>query len=92
MSDKDVDGILAALLPVTGDVITTQAPGRRALPSHDLASRVRVVDPSRRVVAVAEPLAAVQRALTTADVVCVAGSIYLAGVVREPLMQRAMLP
>ena len=40
----------------------------------------------------ADPLAAIDRALQLTDTVVVAGSIFLAGAVREPLRQRAILP
>jgi peptidase E len=37
-----------------------------------------------------DPLRAVDRALATADLVCVAGSIFLVGPLRERLLSRAV--
>jgi hypothetical protein len=43
------------------------------------------------VFAIADPMAALEQALARHDVVCVAGSIFLAGAVRDALMRRAIL-
>ena len=40
MRDKDVDGIIGALLPVVSSVIATAAPTSRAIPARDLAARI----------------------------------------------------
>jgi dihydrofolate synthase/folylpolyglutamate synthase len=85
MRDKDVDGILAALLPVTSAVVTTAAATPRALPAADLARHVAALDPDRRVHAEPDVVQAMMRALKIADTVCVAGSIYLAGEIRDRL-------
>jgi dihydrofolate synthase / folylpolyglutamate synthase len=86
MRDKDADEILGALLPCVSRVIATAAPTPRALPAADLAQRI-----GPRAMAIEEPLAAIDEALQSADSVCVAGSIFLAGAVRDSLKQRAML-
>jgi dihydrofolate synthase / folylpolyglutamate synthase len=91
MRDKDIDGILAELLPVTSTIITTQADTPRALPAGDLALRVAAGDPSRPVIVEADPIAAVRRALADADIVCVAGSIFVAGAVRDGLERSDIL-
>ncbi len=39
MRDKDIEGILAALLPVVSSVVATAAPTPRAIPARDLAAR-----------------------------------------------------
>ncbi len=85
MKDKDVDGILAALLPVTSGIIATQAVTARALPAEDLARRVAALDPARQVRVVRDAARAVDLALDEAETVCVAGSIFLAGAVRDGL-------
>jgi dihydrofolate synthase/folylpolyglutamate synthase len=95
MRDKDVDDILELLLPAASDVVTTQAPSPRALPAAELAGRVADLQ-SRlgtggSVVAVADPAQAVATALERTDVVCIAGSIFLAGAVRDGLKRRAIL-
>jgi dihydrofolate synthase/folylpolyglutamate synthase len=91
MRDKDVDGILAALLPVTSAVVATQADTPRALPAAEIARRAAEADPGRRVTIEPDALAAIDRALDEASSVCVAGSIFVAGPVREHLKERAIL-
>jgi dihydrofolate synthase/folylpolyglutamate synthase len=91
MRDKDVSGILEFLLPVTSAVIVTAAPSRRAMPADELAARVRQIDPDRDVIVEPNVGAALDRALERAPMACVAGSIFLAGAVRDVLMERAIL-
>jgi dihydrofolate synthase/folylpolyglutamate synthase len=101
MKDKDVDGILRILLPVAGRVIATAAQTPRALPADELAARIAAVSASltpspagRAAGAPAfhdDPLAAVEMALAGGGEVCVAGSIFLVGEVRERLRQNAIL-
>ena len=94
MRDKDIDDILAALLPVTSDVIATQVPSPRAMAAGDLARRVAGLTSAgseRSVTAVVDPDAAIASALERSDTICVAGSIFLAGAVRDGLKQRAIL-
>jgi dihydrofolate synthase/folylpolyglutamate synthase len=91
MRDKDVDAILRELLPVTSSVIATAAETPRAMPANELASRVKALDAERSVIACADAGAAVDTALATARMVCVAGSIFLAGAVRERLERRDIL-
>jgi dihydrofolate synthase/folylpolyglutamate synthase len=95
MRDKDVDQILTILVPVTSDVIATRAPSPRAIPEAELARRIADVQVRAgrvpAVTTVADPAAAVDAALERGNVVCVAGSIFLAGAVRDALNARAML-
>jgi dihydrofolate synthase/folylpolyglutamate synthase len=95
MRDKDVDAILALLVAVTGDIVATEAPSPRAMPADELAARVAALQRrSGRAVsvsAVAEPAQAVEEALDRNETVCIAGSIFLAGAVRDALKQRAIL-
>lgn len=97
MKDKDVDAILRILLPVAGRVIATAAQTPRALPADELAARIATVAASLHLPAGAapafhdDPLAAVEMALAVGGEVCVAGSIFLVGEVRERLRQRAIL-
>ena len=98
MRDKDVEGIINALLPAVSSVIATAAPTPRAMAPEELGERIRAraatlagsshpidVDAER------DPQRAVARALSRADTVCVAGSIFLAGAVRDALERRAIL-
>ena len=92
MRDKDSDAILRLLLPAVSSVIATAAPMNRALPPDELARRIATVSPEHAgVIAVADPAEAVQRALERTSTVCVAGSIFLAGAVRDALKRRAIL-
>ena len=86
MRDKAVDEILRPLLPCVSRVIATAAPTPRALPAADLAHHI---GPSANVIA--EPLEAIEHALRLNDTVIVAGSIFLAGAVRDELKRRAIL-
>jgi dihydrofolate synthase/folylpolyglutamate synthase len=89
MRDKDVDGILAALLPVTSAVIATEAVTPRAMPAADLARHVAALDPVRRLHVERDAAKAVALALDEAATVCVAGSIFLAGAVRPFVIRDA---
>jgi dihydrofolate synthase/folylpolyglutamate synthase len=95
MRDKDVDEILATLLPVTSTVIATRAPSPRAIPEGELARRIVDLQTELglevRVNTIADPEAAVDAALERSPIVCVAGSIFLAGAVRDMLNRRAIL-
>lgn len=95
MRDKDIEEILAALVPVTSAVIATHAPSVRAIPEGELAQRIG--DLQQRlgrepdVTTIPDPAAAVSAALERSSTVCVAGSIFLAGAVRDALNRRAIL-
>lgn len=95
MRDKDADGMIDVLLPFVSSVITTDATTARAMAPQELADRARARSTHSAVpVDVrAEPdaLCAVEQALTRGDTVCVAGSIFLAGAVRDGLRRRAIL-
>jgi len=91
MRDKDLDGLLRHLLPVCAAVVVTAPAMERAEAPEALAARVLALDPSRRVLVEPDPVRAVQRALAEAPLACVAGSIFLAGAIREALRARAIL-
>jgi dihydrofolate synthase/folylpolyglutamate synthase len=91
MRDKDVDGIIGTLLPAVSSVITTAAPTPRALPADELAARIRAFAPTFDVATEPNPTAAVDRALLKAGTVCVAGSIFVIGAVRDHFRRRAIL-
>ena len=91
MRDKDADAILRELLPVTSSVIATAAETWRAMPADDLAARVVALDPTKAVRACSDVLTAVDAALDSSRVVCVAGSIFLVGAVRDRLERRDIL-
>ena len=90
MRDKNVQEIANTLLPHVSTVTATAAPTPRAIPPEDLARHLRAAGASDVTV---EPDAAraIDRALEKAPMVCVAGSIFLVGAVRDGLRQRAIL-
>ena len=90
MRDKDVTGIVTALLPVVSRVIATAAATSRAIPAHELASRIASCGASD-VRTEPDPTAAVDRALSGGRTVCVSGSIFVVGAVRDRLRGRAIL-
>jgi dihydrofolate synthase/folylpolyglutamate synthase len=92
MRDKDIDAIVGTLLPVVADVVTTAAATSRALPANELAARIKALDPSVAVRAEPDPETAVEQALSARRTVCVAGSIFVVGAVRDRFRRRAILP
>ncbi|HKE86059.1 MAG TPA: folylpolyglutamate synthase/dihydrofolate synthase family protein [Vicinamibacterales bacterium] len=90
MRDKNVSEIVRALLPLVSQVIATAAPTPRARTPEDLAAHLREAGASD-VLVEADPARAIDRALEIAPFVCVAGSIFLVGAVRDGLIHRAIL-
>ncbi len=90
MRDKDVAGIVTALLPAVSRLIATAAPTPRALPAHELAGRIAACG-GIDVRTESDPEAAVDLALSMDRSVCVSGSIFLVGAVRDRLRARAIL-
>jgi dihydrofolate synthase/folylpolyglutamate synthase len=86
MRDKDVAGILAALLPCCRTLICTTAPSPRALDATTLASRAAAVASgspwSPTILAVADPARAIADACRPGARVVAAGSIFLIGPLR----------
>jgi dihydrofolate synthase/folylpolyglutamate synthase len=91
MRDKNIDGILRALLPAVGTVMTTAPSTHRAAPPSALAARIHDLAPEKIVVVEPDPLTAVRRAFEHGRTVVVAGSIFLAGAIRGPFVERAIL-
>jgi dihydrofolate synthase/folylpolyglutamate synthase len=100
MHDKDVDAMLRALLPAVSSLIATAARTPRALTPEELARRAAQIAAAlaasgegREIPTsvVTDPDDAVETALARASTVCVAGSIFLAGAIREGLRRRALL-
>jgi dihydrofolate synthase/folylpolyglutamate synthase len=86
MKDKDVEGIVRALLPVASRFVVTAADTPRALPADELAARIRHIDRTRDVDVVNDGKAAVAQALQHASATVVAGSIFLVGPLRARLI------
>lgn len=95
MADKDLDGMLREIsLAQVDAVVATAARSPRAIDSATLEARVAE---QTRAAAVAEPDtgAAIRRALSTAgprDLVCIAGSLYLAAEALEWFAARPETP
>lgn len=92
MGDKDVDGIILALLDAKAlagaRLITTQVPGERAMPAGELARRWRAIRPEAEVTVISDAGAALDKAVASSDgvgagPVIVAGSLYLVGEARR---------
>ena len=97
MADKDVDGVIAALVRSEAldgaTVVATSLDVPRALPAPELAARWRTggvwgerVSRPSRVISEPDPRAALERALAEPGPVVVAGSLYLVGEVRGALV------
>lgn len=87
-SDKNVDAVLAALLPGARRVWLTRADAARSLDPVRLAERVRLQRPELSIEVVADPDEAARRAraaLPAGRRLCVVGSVYLAGAARRVL-------
>jgi dihydrofolate synthase/folylpolyglutamate synthase len=91
MADKDVDGIIDALTGASSllgaTVVATTLDATRAMPADELAARWRERAPRvADVVAVRDPLQAVDSARARGGPTVVAGSLYLVGFVRAHLV------
>jgi dihydrofolate synthase/folylpolyglutamate synthase len=85
MRDKDVEGMLAVLLPEVGRVIVTKPSNPRAADPDELAARIRSAAPSLDVSVVATPRAAVANATRSSTLTVIAGSIFLLGDVMQEI-------
>jgi dihydrofolate synthase/folylpolyglutamate synthase len=89
-ASRDVAAVLAPLLARAHRVVVTNADGTRSLDSRRVAADL-IADgyPASRVATIPDPRKAVletREALAPDDLLCVAGSMYMAGVARETLM------
>jgi dihydrofolate synthase/folylpolyglutamate synthase len=93
MADKDVDGVIAALLTAQAmagaAVVCTTLAVPRAMPAAELAARWRRQLPAATVLVEPDPIVALDRALSAPGrdgPVVVAGSLYLVGAARGRLV------
>jgi folylpolyglutamate synthase/dihydropteroate synthase len=91
MADKDVDGVIAALVTAAAldgaTVVCTGLDLARAMPATDLATRWRAEPRAPRDIRVEpDPGAALDGALGGSGPVVVAGSLYLVGMARGQLV------
>jgi len=85
---KNLDAILAALLPAFDEVTVTRADAARSLAAPEVAAAVRAASPATPVHAIPNPhlaLRAAREGLGPDDLLCATGSFYLAGIARSVL-------
>ncbi|MCE5244985.1 MAG: bifunctional folylpolyglutamate synthase/dihydrofolate synthase [Desulfobacteraceae bacterium] len=84
MADKDIKGIFRRLLPLAETVIFTQPRYARAASAEELK---RIAGPSAHdALVIPDPASAIERARLLAhpeDLICITGSLYFAGEVKE---------
>jgi len=93
-ADKDIDGILALLVPRAAVVVATRSNSPRACAPDELLRRVRAVGQVEAVAceSPAQALALAREHARPGDLVCVTGSFYLAGDVLAALASGARPP
>ncbi len=87
---KTAEAILSNLVPGVDHVTVTRAEPIRSLSPTDVAAMIRAIAPDVSVSVVPNPHLAVRaarEALGSDDLMCVAGSIYLAGIARSILTE-----
>jgi dihydrofolate synthase/folylpolyglutamate synthase len=87
-ADKDTGSILEALLPLVDELSVTRAEPARSLAPPEIAEAARARAPRLAVRVVPNPHLALRAAaerLEPGDLLCVAGSVYLAGIARRVL-------
>ena len=83
MRDKDVTGMLSALLPCCSTLVCTTPPSPRALPAEALAALAsQLPSAPAHIVAIGDPTAAMRHACEAGARVVAAGSIFLIGPLR----------
>ena len=86
LGDKDIDAMVAELVPVASHVVVTQPPSDRAASADQLEKIVRAAGLSVEVAAtVPEAIERARGVATEADAVIVTGSLYTVGAARDAL-------
>ena len=83
MADKDVDEMLALLLPLAGQFVTVAAHTPRAMPAETLAEQIRARGGRAEPASTIEAGVARAVALGGTGPVCALGTLYFSGDVRE---------
>lgn len=92
MGDKDIDGILAPLLPLASEIIFTSPAYGRAAPPGLLASRAAFMGyPSRTSFSVPDAINTAEALCLPGDLIVVTGSFYTIGEVKEVLGEKGVL-
>ena len=79
MRDKDVEGMLRALIPEVGPLVVTRASNRRSADPEALVELVHKIAPGTSVTIAPSPIEALDIAWRTSPRIVVAGSIFLLG-------------
>nr|MBP8275036.1 bifunctional folylpolyglutamate synthase/dihydrofolate synthase [Acidobacteriota bacterium] len=85
MQDKDIDGLIRALAPAASAIICTRAQSPRAARPEQLARTIESLAPGLPVFASHTPAEALAAAAALGQPIVVAGSLYLAGEIRDLL-------
>jgi folylpolyglutamate synthase/dihydropteroate synthase len=85
MRDKDIEGMLAALLPAVGRIVLTRASNLRSEDPDRMAALVTKITPGHPLTIALTPAAAVADAWRSARRIVVAGSIFLLGDVMKAI-------
>jgi len=91
MADKQLDEMAATLFPIASRLILTQPQNLRSARVEDLRKLAEKYAPGASSEVIRESDAAIERAISTSvpnSVICVTGSLYLVGEVREWLANR----
>jgi len=86
LSDKDTEGIAAAIYPLADQLIATRAPSERATEVEKLMGIGTTPSLRRAVEDPEEALAVARQAASPEDLICVCGSTYLIGALRPLLI------
>ena len=81
LRNKDVEGIAKVLCPLSDEVILTEVDSPRALPCEELERRIGRVCQKRIAVRkdINSALCYAQSLANKEDLICITGSVYLAG-------------
>jgi len=93
-SDKRIESLLPPLLEVADEVTVTRANAERSVEAHVLAEVIRQLHPGLFVRVESDPRRAVAGALARCsdeDLLCLTGSVYLAGIGRSVLRELGLL-
>jgi len=91
MADKQLDEMAARLFPIAGHLVLTQPRNPRAARVEDLRRLAEKYAPQASIEMVRESDAAIESAISSSalhSMICVTGSLYLVGEVREWLADR----
>ena len=89
--DKDLGAIVEQLVPCASEIVATRAEPIRSLAPGLIAEAITAVAPELPVGIVEDPAKAVRTAresLAAGEALCIAGSVYLAGIARDVLGAR----